>query len=366
MSGTIAAMQAAADKLDSWNLGYDQSNRWDIKPNGEADCSTSSGWIIKQGGYPIDLTGTFYTGNFAARAKAAGFAVLKFTSLAKVRPGDFLLTPGHHVVFVRSSTQVFSAEFDENGHATGGKTGDQTGRETRYRAPYIRPGGWAYIVRPPADVAPVPPVVVPPAAVSLLLGIANCQSYNGDKSAKAWTARGQLMKAQGRNAWVLCETSGPGREILLAVLGKAWREKVLAGKTVAVLYDSAVFSARTARPAGPWAPFGQGSLAVPLWSEVGKVGYDLIAHQTRPGSVATDAQKDHDIAVGAGLVRGWPAVFAGDFNRNDPHLPGWVRVLDGDTLDKPGSQRLDAAFTHGPITARNGKTIDPGPLSDHK
>ena len=99
MSGTIAAMQAVADQLASWNLGYDQSNRWNIKDGGECDCSSSSGWIIKQAGYPIDLGGTFYTGNFAAKAKAAGFTVLPF-KMSNVRAGDFLLTPGRHVVFV--------------------------------------------------------------------------------------------------------------------------------------------------------------------------------------------------------------------------------------------------------------------------
>jgi len=357
MTGTIAAMQTAADQLDKWNLGYDQSNRWNITPNGETDCSTSAGWIIKHGGYPINLEGTFYTGNFASRAKAAGFTILPFTTLSKVRPGDFLLTPGHHVVFVRSTTQFFSAEHDENGHATGGKTGDQTGSEVRYRAPYVRPGGWTYVVRPPADIVnPVP-------TVALLLGEANCQSYGGDKSLKAWTARGNLMKAQGRNAWVLPETSAAGRKVMLAILGPTWREEVLDGKTLAVFYDSAVWTARTPRTAGPWAPFGQGALAVPLWNSTW--GVDLIAQHTRPGSVATDAQKDHDIAEGARLVRGWPAVIAGDFNRNEPHLPGWVRVVDFDTLDTPGNQSLDAAFTHGALTATNAKRVNPGGLSDH-
>ena len=211
---------------------------------------------------------------------------------------------------------------------------------------------------PVPDPTP-PPVVTPPAVVALLLGIANCQSYDGDKSLAAWTARGQLMKAQGRNAWCVCETSAAGREVLLANLGKTWVAEVLDGKEVAVLYDTAVWSARAVRSVSFGTAFGQGALAVPLYHKAGKVGFDVISQHTRPGSVATDAQKDRDIAAGAKLAGTWPAVIAGDFNRKDPNLPGWVRVT-------PNVDDLDAAFTHGPLTASHAKGINPGKLSDHE
>ena len=166
---TIAAMQAVADELAAADIGYDQGQRWSflksgrIFRGGESDCSTSCGAIALLGGYPVDITGTFYTGNFADRLEAAGFSVLPFTRLAKVRPGDFLLTPGHHVVFVRDAQRWWSAEFDERGKATGGQAGNQNGQETRYRAPYLRPGGWSYIVRPPAEATTVStkPGIVP-------------------------------------------------------------------------------------------------------------------------------------------------------------------------------------------------------------
>jgi len=146
---TIAQMQKVADDLDKMNLGYDQGNRWDIRKNGECDCSSSSGWIAKNGGFPVDLKGTFYTGNFVARFVGSGyFVAIPFKGLSQVKAGDFLIMPGHHVVFARTAKKFFSAEFDERGHASGGKTGDQTGREVRYRAAYVRPGGWKYIVRP--------------------------------------------------------------------------------------------------------------------------------------------------------------------------------------------------------------------------
>lgn len=166
MTGTIARMQQMADLLDRSNLGYDQGQRWTfldagaraVVPGGECDCSSSCGAIAWLAGYGVTLTGTFYTGNFAPRLALAGFAVLGFSSLAQVRPGDFLVTPGAHVIFVRDAARWWSAEVDERGKSSGGKGGDQTGRETRYRAPYLRPGGWTYIVRPPAEVEPATPL----------------------------------------------------------------------------------------------------------------------------------------------------------------------------------------------------------------
>lgn len=152
---TIKAMQSAADKIIKANIGYDQSQRWSfldkknktIIPNKETDCSASCGAIAYLGGYLVDLSGTFYTGNFAAKMVQAGFEVIKFKSLSQVKAGDFLLTPGHHVVFARTAKKFFSAEFDERGRSSGGKGGNQNGREVRYRTAYVRPGGWTYIIR---------------------------------------------------------------------------------------------------------------------------------------------------------------------------------------------------------------------------
>ena len=154
---TIAQMNAAADAIAYGNIGYDQSQRWSfyqggqIVQGGEGDCSSTDGAIIKMGGYPIDLSGTFFTGNITQRARAAGFSVFPFTSLDDVRPGDSLVTPGHHVVYVRDYERMLSAENDERGRSSGGQAGNQTGREIRYRPWYVRPGGWTYILRPPAD-----------------------------------------------------------------------------------------------------------------------------------------------------------------------------------------------------------------------
>ena len=206
-----------------------------------------------------------------------------------------------------------------------------------------------------------------PAPAALLLGVANCQSYDGDKTTAAWQARGRLMAAQGRTVWVVTETTEAGRKAILAVLGANWKAWTLNGLSVAVLFDGGVFSWRPIRKAGPRTPFGHGSLAVPLWHRLGRFGADVIAHHTRPASIATDAQKDADIAAGARLAGKWPAIFAGDFNRNAPKLDGWNRVTPKvDTMDAGGEQSVDAAFVRGRLVASNARIIDPGPLSDHK
>lgn len=163
-AGSIAKMQEICDLIEASNIGYDQYQRWSffvsgkITPDSETDCSAGCGAIIYAAGYSIDLSGTFFTGNFHIRAKAAGFKIVSIPaswSLDKIVkaavPGSFLLTPGRHVVFVRDAKRWWSAENDERGKSSGGKAGDQTGREVRYRAPYMRPGGWSYLILPPEE-----------------------------------------------------------------------------------------------------------------------------------------------------------------------------------------------------------------------
>ena len=161
--GSIAAMQDAARRIDAANTGYDQSGRWtffdrptlQIIPNQEADCSSACAAIIALGGYPINLGypshSGVYTGNFAAKAQAAGFTLLPFTGLANLKPGDFVCKPGKHVEFVSSAGRMFSAWMDENGVSTGGRPGEQASHEVRYTQAYNYSGGWTQVLRPPAN-----------------------------------------------------------------------------------------------------------------------------------------------------------------------------------------------------------------------
>lgn len=159
---TITKMLQVADELASSSPGYDQYDRWEhlnrslkqIVKRKDCDCSSSCGTIAWLGGYPVDLTGTFYTGNFAQKMKASGhFKVIDCSGwsrtklLAYLRKGDFLLGPGH-VVFVRSATKWWSAEYDERGRSNSGKDGFQSGERVGYRSPYMRSKGWTRIIRP--------------------------------------------------------------------------------------------------------------------------------------------------------------------------------------------------------------------------
>ena len=161
--GSIAAMQDAARRIDAANTGYSQARRWSffdrvtnqIIRNKDGDCSSVCATIIKLGGYPIDLGypahSGVWTGNFAAKAQAAGFTLLPFTGLANLKPGDFVCKPGKHVEFVSSAGRMFSAWMDENGVSTGGRPGEQASHEVRYTQAYNYSGGWTQVLRPPAD-----------------------------------------------------------------------------------------------------------------------------------------------------------------------------------------------------------------------
>ena len=146
----------------AFNLGYDQGQRWSFFnrstntpiPNKETDCSSLSGAVAKLGGYRVNLSDPFYSGNFKDRmvqggdfnaTSISGWGATKL--YGAIRAGDFLVGPGH-VVFCISPTRWLSAEGDERGRATGGSPGDQSGKEVRIRGPYMRPQGWAHLIRP--------------------------------------------------------------------------------------------------------------------------------------------------------------------------------------------------------------------------
>lgn len=230
--------------------------------------------------------------------------------------------------------------------------------------------------KPTPEVPTVPTKPTPTAEFTL--GVANCQSYDGDKSEKAWKARAAIIARQGWSVVCVVETTSAGRTTMLAELrrltGHVWKTWTLGGKTVAVLWDDAIWS----NPKGAdgkgkrrvtkiWSPFGHGGVCVPLVHRKTGLGFDVIAHHTPPGVVATDRQKDAAIAASAKLAKGWPCVLAGDFNQSTPKLSSWIRATRKvDTLDKAGVQTIDAAFIRGAIGAGESIVVDPGPLSDHK
>lgn len=170
--GSIAKMKAFIRQLARHDVGYDQWNRWRFYQNGQlvkgrtsADCSSMCGAIAQQGGYGVNLSGTFYTGNFAQRLRSAGFEVIRFESVTQMRDGDFVVAPGKHVESQYGKRDGlpgiwwYSARNDENGRLGGGEPGNQGGRENvGWGRPYdMSKGGsrTAYIVRPPDSEAPM-------------------------------------------------------------------------------------------------------------------------------------------------------------------------------------------------------------------
>lgn len=206
---SLAKMRSVVDILHKSNIGYNQHTRWSfyrngkIIPNTAADCSSICGVIMKRGGYNIDLTGTFYTGNYASKAKAAGFTVLRYKNLDQVRAGDFILQPNGHIEFAYTKKRWYSARIDERGRAFGGKPGNQTGRETGFVNAYVYSKGWTYILRPPSSGSKPPPTSKPSTYAETLRFQKNANTYlyaglieDGDNGTvtKAWRKWAGLLQ----------------------------------------------------------------------------------------------------------------------------------------------------------------------------
>lgn len=231
---------------------------------------------------------------------------------------------------------------------------------------------------PEPEPEPTPePVPTPePKTATFQLGVANCQSYDGTKTEKAWRARAAIFAREGWQVVCCTETSKAGRKAMLAELKRltkhTWAAEVLerGAQTVAVLYDTTVFTGgRKTRPADFHTAFGHGAIVVPL--VVDGLGVDVAAVHVRPGSVASDAGKRADMAKAASLAGTWPFLLAGDFNWNRPAIKGLVRVGAGlDTHDSSKLKALDSLFvrsgTEVTVTATDERLVNPGNLSDHR
>lgn len=138
-------MRAACE---DWSLGYDQSNRWDIRDGGECDCSSLVIWALRRAGF--DTGAATYTGNLSRELAERGWNRLPF-SIDSVKAGDILLNDMNHVCAVISGSgrtaTIAQASIDERGRITGGASGDQSGNETNTRQVYVYSHGWDCILR---------------------------------------------------------------------------------------------------------------------------------------------------------------------------------------------------------------------------
>ncbi|HEY3545044.1 MAG TPA: hypothetical protein VGK17_03005 [Propionicimonas sp.] len=378
MPGTIATAVAIAKTIANGDFGYSQGDRWSGYQNGRLhqpgafDCSSSTGVIFKMAGYPVDLTGTFYTGNIASRLVAAGFTLVRASgkSLAwltkNVVAGSALVGPGHVVVGIGGG-KIVSFESDERGKESGGKPGDQTGNEGRIRDLYMRPRGWVSLLLPPAE--PKPPAIVEP--IKVVMASQESPRFGGSTN---YAARGTELATTGAGVIGLTETTPEMRKAILAALGASWRMFVHVDGAVALAYDSALFASSGIRQKSHGDHY-HGAICVPLRDRAGK-GRDFIVNHTRPrdafGKHATDAAvakgKREDVLRAVSLVGRWPAIAMGDWAMDPDEIlatRAFVRITpDADSYhDGPG--HMDAIYAQkGRVTAINGELV-PATTSDH-
>lgn len=144
----MADLNKFCNRMRYWcaeaNLGYDQSNRWDIRVGGECDCSSLVYWCLWEAGFLKKPSGnlyahTLYTGSLKNHLVAAGWKAIKPNG--NPQKGDILLSEQHHVAAWLGDC-LAQASIDERGRATGGQSGDQSGRETNLRSYYSYPWDW--------------------------------------------------------------------------------------------------------------------------------------------------------------------------------------------------------------------------------
>lgn len=148
----MSNLNTAVARMRYWcseaNLGYDQSQRWNIVPGGEADCSSLVIHVLREAGF--DTGGATYTGNMRANLTARGWMVVATypQSAAGLQAGDILLNDANHVAMYLGGGYLGQASIDERGWASGGQSGDQTDHETNVSPFYVyRHGGWPAVLR---------------------------------------------------------------------------------------------------------------------------------------------------------------------------------------------------------------------------
>lgn len=128
----------------SVSLGYDQTNRWDIRPGGECDCSSLVIWCLREAGF--DTGSATYTGNMSSNLTARGWR--RLPANGSPQPGDILLNDINHVAVYLGGGMLAQASISEHGTISGA-AGDQTSRETNIKPYYSYP--WDCYLRYGAD-----------------------------------------------------------------------------------------------------------------------------------------------------------------------------------------------------------------------
>jgi hypothetical protein len=241
----MGSISTFCERMRYWcedgNLGYDQSNRWDIREGGECDCSSLVIFALREAGFD---TGTAsYTGDMSDNLTARGWQRIPFSSTSQVRAGDILLNDLYHVCAVisgsGSTATIAQASIDERGRATGGQSGDQA-NETNTKQVYVYSRGWDCILRyTGADDGGATPTDGKLAVDGVLgkLSVSEWQRQVG--TTVNGVVSGQLEECKGSYPALDSVTyEGTGSELMLAVqklLGVPNPTGVIASGTVSML-----------------------------------------------------------------------------------------------------------------------------------
>ena len=141
MGGSVSKMVELAEwYCCSANLGYDQYNRWDFPPVGDAvtpgecDCSSLVYHCAELAGFNVPKSGTRYTGTMMRDFTRAGFVWISGISANDWEPGDIPFRDGKDAhTAIWSGKYILEAYHDERGFWHSGQAGDQN-NETRASA----------------------------------------------------------------------------------------------------------------------------------------------------------------------------------------------------------------------------------------
>jgi len=188
--------------------------------------------------------------------------------------------------------------------------------------------------------------------------------------------RGEFLKDKlNCSIYALSEVSERARNAIRAVLGEE-RFKVFPVGMVCVMWDSQKWQHAGKKEVR----FGDhnndihGAIRVTLGDLQGSgLTMDVIAMHVRPKAIAALADQQGDIRKAMNALRrpGVPTLVGGDFNTGtafDIIEPfGFVRATESiNTVNNPGTQRLDAVFFTPDVLFREATRVDPGSVSDHK
>jgi len=121
--------------LENPGVGYDQTNRWNLKNGGSVDCSSFVISCLKIAGFKTG--GATFTGNMRAELTQHGWVVK--ANNGHPQAGDILLNDADHTAVFLGRGLLAQASINELGTITGGAPGNQTNKETYVRNYYDFP-----------------------------------------------------------------------------------------------------------------------------------------------------------------------------------------------------------------------------------